>query len=379
VLAAAVVTASSGVTGDGTVSVAAVTVVSLPLAAVYYDFYTPGSVIETPASSTDTSTSLDPEVVKKRTEGGSTNVNGTGHPAYPPGEGPRASNPTHSNDTPGPQNGDEPHDTGGGLDPGDFEYNWTTDTGVDFDDIGGMHRLKEKLRMEVIKPLEEKDRAEELGIAAPNLILYGPPGTGKTFTAEALATELDLPFAMLSGSDVTSKWINESATKVNTLFNEAKTIAAQNDGAVIFLDELDSVLKHRGDGAGGHEEDNKVVNEFLTHLEDTEDHDIVFIGATNRLESLDDAGIRSGRIDEKIHVGEPDADARESILAAQLDQRTHDVSPSEMTFIASKTDGLVAADLETIVKKAAKRVFAREEDTIRFEDLEAAVEEFYEQ
>jgi ATP-dependent 26S proteasome regulatory subunit len=149
-------------------------------------------------------------------------------------------------------------------------------------------------------------------------------------------------------------------------------MAAKKGGAVVFLDELDSVLKHRGSG-NAHEEDNKVVNEFLNHLEDTKEHNIVFIGATNRLEALDGAGIRSGRIDLKIHIGQPDTAARRSILQAQLAGRKHDLSDEEIRKLAAVTEGAVAADLEALVGQAGKHVLAREGTHIRWQDVEATL------
>jgi SpoVK/Ycf46/Vps4 family AAA+-type ATPase len=173
----------------------------------------------------------------------------------------------------------------------------------------------------------------------------------------------------LSGADIQSKWINESASTVNNLFSEAREMAAREGGAVVFLDELDSVLKARSVSGSSHEEDNKVVNEFLNHLEDTKDHGIVFIGATNRLEALDDAGVRSGRIDLKIEVGKPDVEAREAIIHAQLDDREHDIPDEGIKELARATDNAVAADLELLVNRAAKNVLTRDGDVIQWSDF----------
>jgi AAA+ superfamily predicted ATPase len=305
------------------------------------------------------------------------------NPAYPPGEGPDpTATPSNSNhSTPLGHDGDSPGNEadvrsnhGTGRDLPDMEFAWQTETGVDFSDIGGMEDLKDKLRAEVIKPLENPEKAEDLGVSAPNIVFHGPPGTGKTYTAEALATELGLPFAKLSGADIQSKWINESSSKVNGLFTEAKQMAAREGGAVVFLDELDSVLKNRSGNGSSHEEDNKVVNEFLNHLEDTKDHNIVFVGATNRFSSLDDAGVRSGRIDLKIEVGKPDAAAREAILRAQLDDREHTVSEEGIAELAAATNGAVAADLELLINSAAKNVLSRDGDVIQWSDITAVLD-----
>jgi len=345
-------------------------------AAVYigYRYYTIGKIHFGGNSNQNT---LEPEVVKQKTERWSEEA--AINPAYPPGEGPDPTTTPSNNDNqsrPHPHDGDSPapgadasNNWNTGYDLSKMQFAWQRETDVGFDDIGGMDDLKAQLRKEVIKPLENPEKAEELGVAAPNLIFHGPPGTGKTFTAEALATELGLPFADLSGADVQSKWINESASTVNNLFSEAREIAAREGGAIVFLDELDSVLKTRSGSGSSHEEDNKVVNEFLNHLEDTQGHGIVFIGATNRLDALDDAGIRSGRIDLKIKVRKPDVEAREEILRAQLDDREHDIPDAGINELARATDDAVAADLELLVDRAAKNVLTRDGDVIQWSDF----------
>jgi len=349
----------------------ALAAIALPFSVISYTLYTTS---KTPVRSNIDDDEMDPEAVKQKTEPWSEEA--AINPAYPTGEGPNPTDATSSQSTPPVRDQDYPGqgaDTSDnrttGRDLSDLEFAWQRETDVSFDDIGGMDDLKTKLRNEAIKPLENPEKAEKLGAAAPNIIFHGPPGTGKTYTAEALATELGLPFASLSGADIQSKWINESSSMVNNLFSEAREMAAREGGAVVFLDELDSVLKNRSGSGSSHEEDNKVVIEFLNHLEDTKDHGIVFIGATNRLEALDDAGIRSGRIDLKIKVGKPDVEAREEILRAQLDDREHDIPETGIEELAAATDGAVAADLELLVTRAAKNVLTRDGDVIQLSDF----------
>ncbi|MFD1641774.1 ATP-binding protein [Halohasta litorea] len=253
-----------------------------------------------------------------------------------------------------------------------MEFDWQYKTGVSMDDVGGMDDLKEQLNKEVIRPLTtDREKAEKLGITAPNILFHGPPGTGKTYIAKALSTELGLPFVKLSGSDVKSKWINQSAQQINQLFSEAEMQAKKEGGALIFLDELDSVLSNRS-SSGQHEEDNKVVNEFLNHLEETKEHGVVFVGATNRLEQLDKAATRSGRIDRKIEVGLPDASARANILEAQLKQRAYKIATENIETIAQNAEDYSAADIEGLVQDAARNAaFERDADIITVEDIEA--------
>lgn len=370
-------------TGSGE-SLAALAVVAVPLGYVFYELYKPDMTpVSTGQPDADT---LDPEFVRQETERWSDKAAATpasqqnqSRPTQP--SSPDSPDTQRQAPTGNPDESDENPANTGTEDSGadsfdDLEYRWVRETDVSFDDVGGMEDLKQELQRDVIKPLvTHPEKAEELGVSAPNIIFHGPPGTGKTYMAKAMATELGLPFAQLSGADVQSKWINESAQKVKTLFEEAKTVAEQEGGAVVFLDELDSVLKDRGGSGNSHEEDKKVVNEFLNHLEDTDDHNIVFVGATNRLDSLDEAGIRSGRIDKKVHVGKPDQEARAAIIRAQLGDRPHDLSEDEIQKIAAGTDGLVAADLELVVKNAAKQVLARDGEGIQWQDMEKAVAE----
>lgn len=269
-------------------------------------------------------------------------------------------------------NNDDDSQVSSSLDGTEFEYNWTESVDVSMDDVGGMEGVKAELERDIIRPLTtENETTDALDIPLPNLLFYGPPGTGKTFVAKAVANAVDLPFAQLSGSDVQSKWINESASKIQTLFDEATDIAAAEGGAVVFLDEIDAVLTRRSGGGQSHAEDDKVVAEFLNHLQRTAEHNILFIGSTNRIDVLDEAAIRAGRIDKKIEIGEPDCDAREAIFQAQLDDRPNSLTDNQIRTLATETQGFVAADIESIVVEAARTaVFDREDDCIRWEDFQ---------
>ena len=189
------------------------------------------------------------EEVKLRTERWSEEA--AINPAFPPGQGPDQQSAASGQNGPmSSVNDPEPNRTekrnreasqrSSSFDPSDVEFAWQTETDVSFDDLGGMDELKDELRTEVIQPIEHPEEAEKLGVSAPNVLFTGPPGTGKSYSAKALATELRLPFVSLSGADIQSKWINESASIVNDLFSEAKEMADREGGAVVFLDEIDS-------------------------------------------------------------------------------------------------------------------------------------------
>lgn len=256
----------------------------------------------------------------------------------------------------------------------DTDFAWTRCTDIDFDDVGGLEDVKGELRKSVILPLKQNsETAEAMGISATNVLLKGAPGTGKTYVSRALATELALPFAEVSGSDLQSKWINKSASQVASLFREAEEVAEKCDGAVIFLDEVDSVLSRRG-GSNSHMEDSKVVNEFLNHLEETQQHDIVVIAATNRADMLDDAGVRSGRFDVTIEFEMPGECERARILEAQLSDRPHSVSEDVVQMVARETEGCSAADIASMVDDAARSAMLRGGEEITDEDMVAVVE-----
>lgn len=276
-------------------------------------------------------------------------------------------------DAPEPDPTPEPESQRQELNHGELKFDWRTETDVSMDDVGGMENLKREIERDIIKPMTtDREKAKALDIPLPNIIFHGPPGTGKTFMAKALATELGLPFVQLSGADVTSKYVNQTQQEINDLFTEAEQVARQEDGAVVFLDELDSVLKKRDDSGGrSHEEDKKAVNEFLNHLENTGDNNVVFIGATNRLDALDEAGIRRGRIDKKIKVGKPDVEARREIINAQLANRANSLSEHHIKEFAERTEGLVAADIEGVIVDAARAsAFDRDSDVIEWADVE---------
>jgi ATP-dependent 26S proteasome regulatory subunit len=133
------------------------------------------------------------------------------------------------------------------------------------------------------------------------------------------------------------------------------------------------VLKQRSGAGDSHAEDNKVVHEFLNHLETTDEHNIVFIGATNRVDSIDSAGMRAGRIDKKIKIGKPDKRTREVVLRVQLAGRSHKLPDELISTIAAETHGCVPAELERLVRAAGKQALQRGDDIIKQGDIDEAM------
>ena len=261
-----------------------------------------------------------------------------------------------------------------GLDR-ELTHSWTKDSAVTMADYGGRPELTETIHNSVIVPFRDRpEQAKELGVPVPSLLLYGPPGTGKTYLAKALAGEIGYPYVTLSGGDMLSRYINASTENVNELFAEARALADHSGGALVFIDEIDSVLKTR-QSTNQHAEDQKVVNEFLTQIENIGDHNILFMGATNVHEELDSAAL--SRFDKELFVGLPEEQTRTEIIATHLADRAHSVTDDEIADLAAATDGYSARDLTKIVTDAARRTLVDpERDEITIEACEEALSEF---
>lgn len=244
---------------------------------------------------------------------------------------------------------------------------------MDFDDVAGMDDLIDTLRETIIKPLENPDLYEEYGIGVERgFLLHGPPGTGKTYITKCLAGELGINFIEATAGDLVSKWIGEGAENVQQMFEEARA----NQPCLIFIDEVDALATDRN-MARQQKSERQMVNQFLEELSASHDadEDVIMIGATNRLEAVDSAMLRTGRLGKTIEVPPPDAAARIGILKQHLDAPTE---PFDDDRIQTLTEGLVSSDMEQIADAAARRALRRTHDSeeksaVTQEDIEAVV------
>ena len=226
---------------------------------------------------------------------------------------------------------------------------------VGWDDVGGLDKLKEEVREAVEWPLKYPEAFAHMGTGAPRgILMYGPPGTGKTLVAKALARETDSNFISVKGPELLSKWVGESEKGVREIFRKARQAAP----CVVFFDEMDSLAPARGTDSGTHVTEN-VVSQILSEMDGLEDlHDVVVVGATNRLDMIDEALLRPGRFDRMIEVPKPDEAGRVQILKIHMRGK-----PVEGTIdygkLAGETDGMAGAELRAVVDGAAMAALRR--------------------
>jgi cell division protease FtsH len=221
---------------------------------------------------------------------------------------------------------------------------------VTFGDVAGAESAIEELR-EIKDFLENPQKFQQMGAKIPKgVLLFGPPGTGKTLLARAVAGEAGVPFFSISGSDFVEMFVGVGASRVRDLFEQAKT----NAPAIIFMDEIDAVGRHRGAGmGGGHDEREQTLNQLLVEMDGFDVRTaVILIAATNRPDILDPALLRPGRFDRQIVVDRPDLVGREAILKVHARGKplTDDV---DLSVLARQTPGFTGADLANLVNEAA--------------------------
>jgi len=221
---------------------------------------------------------------------------------------------------------------------------------VKWDDVGGLDEIKEALKETVEWPLKYDDLFKKADTKPPKgIILHGKPGTGKTYMAKALASESGVNFISVKGPQILSKYIGESEKGVRELFRMAK----QASPCILFLDEIDSLTPRRSEDGSGSGVLDRVIGQFLTEMDGIEDlKGVIVLAATNRIDLIDPALLRSGRFDLLFEVPLPDLKTREKIFA--IHTRKKPLSKKiNLNKLASKTEGLTGSDIEFICRKAA--------------------------
>lgn len=243
------------------------------------------------------------------------------------------------------------------------------DKKITFADVSGVQEAKEELE-EVVDFLKDPKKYTALGGKIPKgVILVGPPGTGKTLLARAVAGEADVPFFSISGSDFVEMFVGVGASRVRDLFEQGKKHAP----CIIFIDEIDAVGRHRGQGmGGGHDEREQTLNQLLVEMDGFESNEgVILIAATNRIDVLDPALLRPGRFDRRVMVGAPDVRGRLGILKVHT-KKTPLEDNVDLEIIAKGTPGFTGADLANLVNEAALNAARLNKKKLTNEDFEQA-------
>ena len=248
--------------------------------------------------------------------------------------------------------------------------NPTDKTKVTFNDVAGVDEEKEELE-EIVEFLKNPRKFTEMGARIPKgVLLVGQPGTGKTLLAKAVSGEAGVPFFIISGSDFVEMFVGVGASRVRDLFEEAKKKAP----CIVFIDEIDAVVRQRGAGlGGGHDEREQTLNQLLVEMDGfSANEGVIVLAATNRPDVLDKALLRPGRFDRQIVVSAPDVKAREEIL--EVHSRKKKLAPDvDLKTIAKNTSGFSGADLENVLNEAALLAARRNKPEISMTEVEDAM------
>ena len=221
---------------------------------------------------------------------------------------------------------------------------------VSWDDVGGLDQLKQELCEAVEWPIKYKEAFDYVNVESPKgILLHGPPGTGKTLIAKALATMTESNFISIKGPELLSKWVGESEKGIREIFRKARQAAP----CIIFLDEVDALVPRRSSGGLGSHVTENVVSQILTEIDGLEElHNVLIIGATNRLDIIDDALLRPGRFDRIIKVSNPDAKGRQHIFQIHTKKKPL-ASDVNIVKLVELTDSFSGAEIAAITNRAA--------------------------
>jgi cell division protease FtsH len=240
-----------------------------------------------------------------------------------------------------------------------------------FADVAGVDEAVEELQ-EIKEFLAEPAKFQAIGAKIPKgVLLYGPPGTGKTLLARAVAGEANVPFYSISGSDFVEMFVGVGAARVRDLFAQAKL----NAPAIVFVDEIDAVGRHRGAGmGGGHDEREQTLNQLLVEMDGFEANgSVILIAATNRPDILDPALLRPGRFDRQIAVERPDLKGRQQILEVHAKGKPIE-EDIDLLSLARRTPGFTGADLANVLNEAALLTARSGKKLIDKESLDEAID-----
>ena len=250
-------------------------------------------------------------------------------------------------------------------------YDKEQDTKVTFEDVAGIEEAENEL-VEIVDFLMDPEKYTRLGGAAPKgVLLVGAPGTGKTLLARAVAGEAGVPFFSLSASEFVELFVGVGASRVRDLFKQAR----ENAPAIIFIDEIDSIGRSRGQAVvGGSSEQEQTLNQILTEMDGFSSKEgVIVLAATNQPDVLDKALLRPGRFDRRVVVNLPDKAGREAIL--KVHTRSVPLADNvDLGELASSTPGLSGADLRNLVNEAALLAARREQEEVRQKDFLDALE-----
>jgi cell division protease FtsH len=242
---------------------------------------------------------------------------------------------------------------------------------VTFADVAGLDEAVEELQ-EIKDFLQSPAKFQKMGARIPKgVLLFGPPGTGKTLLAKAVAGEAGVPFFSISGSDFVEMFVGVGASRVRDLFEQAKAAAP----AIVFVDEIDAVGRHRGAGVGGgHDEREQTLNQLLVEMDGFDQKaGVILLASTNRPDILDPALLRPGRFDRQIVVDRPDLEGRKAILKVHAASKP--LAPGvDLDVIARRTPGFTGADLANLMNEAALLSARHDLEYVGLPQLEEAID-----